>query len=317
MEVGIAKGRSLNLLEEAVLRTVIYADVFNFPMTSREIAHFLIADKPYSHAEIESVLRNSQALRFPIESIDGLWFCRGRTELVEMRRERERASAQLWSQAARCGRWLSYLPFVRMVALTGALAMRNAAHATDDIDYLLVTAPGRVWTARLFAVVLVRLAKLRGVTICPNYVLSEHALAQSRHTLYMAHEVVQMIPLYGQAIYETMRDANAWVYTQMANANQPFYDLPKAKQNRISTWLKRAAEAVLGGAFGDALDAWECRRKMRRFEPELNKPHAAAHLDRDHVKGHFDDHGHFVMRAYEERLHAYGITGSALPLAGD
>ncbi len=317
MEVGLAKGRCLNPLEEAILRTVIYADVFNFPMSSREIAHFLIADKAYSHAEIDSVLRNSQALRFLIESADELWFCRGRAELIETRRAREYASTQLWSQALSCGRWLSYLPFVRMVALTGALAMRNAAHATDDIDYMLVTAPGRVWMARLFAVVLVRLAKLRGVTICPNYVLSENALAQSRHSLYIAHEVVQMIPLHGRAIYEKMRDANAWVYMQMANASQPFYDLPEGKQSRISVWLKRAAEAVLGGRIGDALDTWERRRKMQRFAPELKKPHAAAHLDRDHVKGHFDDHGHFVLRAYQERLRAHGVTESAMPLAGD
>lgn len=317
MEVGLAKEQCVNLIEEAVVRTVVYADVFNFPMTSREIAHFLIADSPYSLSQIESTLHNSDALRFLIESAEGYWFCRGRGEIVEIRRAHERASAQLWSQAVRCGGWLSYLPFVRMVALTGALAMRNAAHASDDIDYLLITASGRVWTARLFAVILVRLAKLRGITICPNYVLSEQALVQSRQTLYIAHEVAQMIPLHGRALYEKMRDANKWVCQQMPNSAQPFYDLPEIGQNRLIAWFKRAAERLLSGKLGDSLDAWEHRRKMYRFAPELEKPHAAARLDRDHVKGHFEDHGHFIMSAYDERLRRYDIAESPLPLAGD
>ncbi|MFN8450301.1 MAG: hypothetical protein U0521_17370 [Anaerolineae bacterium] len=47
--------------------------------------------------------------------------------------------ARLW-RAAR-------LPPVRMVALTGALVVRNASDNDDDLDYVLVTRRG-AWIAR-------------------------------------------------------------------------------------------------------------------------------------------------------------------------
>ncbi len=62
-----------------------------------------------------------------------------------------------------------------MIAVTGALAMKNSG-AGDDIDVLIVTAPDRVWLTRAFAIALVYAGKLCGDTLCPNYVISERAL---------------------------------------------------------------------------------------------------------------------------------------------
>jgi hypothetical protein len=201
----------LNEIEEAILRTILYADVFYFPMTAREIHHFLIADTPTSLQSIEEALTCSPRLARLVET-DDIYFARaGRSDLIRLRIERERASHELWSRALFYGRWLARLPFVRMVALTGALAMRNAANARDDVDYVLVTAEHRVWLARAFAIVLVRLGRLRGITLCPNYVLAEGALEQERHDLFIAHEVAQMVPISGFDVYHTMRDCNRWV----------------------------------------------------------------------------------------------------------
>ena len=43
-------------IEVAILRTVLYADVFQFPMTPQEIHHFLIADAPASFSQVEQAL---------------------------------------------------------------------------------------------------------------------------------------------------------------------------------------------------------------------------------------------------------------------
>jgi hypothetical protein len=42
-------------LETAILRTILYADVFNFPMTIAEIQHFLISEYSTTRAEIEQM----------------------------------------------------------------------------------------------------------------------------------------------------------------------------------------------------------------------------------------------------------------------
>src|SRR5687767_14654331 len=151
--------------DDAILRTLLYADVFDYPLMLAEIHHYLIAapagDKP-APAAIEAALRSSPWLATRVTRVNGYVTLRDREAIGALRDERRRHSAQLWPHARRWGRRLGYLPFVRMVAVTGALAVDNSPQG-DDIDFLLVTVPGRVWLARALAVIVVRLARLRGV----------------------------------------------------------------------------------------------------------------------------------------------------------
>jgi hypothetical protein len=302
-------------LDHAILRTVLYGDVFQFPLTAREIHHFLIDSTPCTLDDVETRLRESSYLAAMLVQEGGWVALAGRTDLFELRAERETASAGLMEAARRYGRWLGCVPFARMVAITGALSMRNAASPRDDLDYVLVTARGRVWLARAFAIVIVRLAKLGGTVVCPNYVLAESALAQTRQDLYIAHEIAQMTPLYGFALYEAMRACNRWAELQLPNALAPFYPEPEYTPGRWLGALKRTAEVLLGGRVGDALEGWESRRKMQRFQAQLEPDSPGAQIDGDRVKGHFRDHGQRVLHAYQLRVQM--LDQAQYPLAGD
>lgn len=310
------KSSRLKPIEAAVLRTVLYGDVFNFPMTAREIHHFLVHDEPVSLRAVENALASPGLLSY-LHHAEGYVVRVGRADLIPVRVAREQASRALMPQALRYGVWLSRLPFVRMVALTGALAMRNAAGAQDDLDYLLVTTPGRVWLARAFSIALVRLVKRRGVVICPNYVLAESALMQERQDLFIAHEVAQMVPLFGKALYDHMRGINAWVVDYLPNADGVFYSADADSPQGFWMLLKRGIEALLGGRLGDVLEGWEHRRKLRRFSRDMQTPHHAARLDDQQVKGHFHDHGYVVLEQYAERLRDVGLEVGVLSLSAD
>jgi hypothetical protein len=306
-------------IEDAVFRTILYADVFSFALTPREIHHFLIADAPLGIETVERALTGLAAAQ-RIARHDDLITVYGRDYLAEVRRQREAIALTQWRQAQRYGAWLSRLPYIRMVALTGSLAMHNSSSAQDDLDYVLVIAPGRVWLARLLAIGVVRLARLHGVTICPNYVLAETALAQDRRDLFIAHEVVQMVPLFGFGLYHTMRQVNSWVSDHLPNAHGAYY--PEREYQPEALWrvIKRAGEWLLGGAVGDRLERWEYRRKHARFARQIHHT-SAARIDPENVKGHFEDHGVRVLREYHARLAAWGLhadsSSSSLPLAGD
>jgi len=307
----------MNMIEAAILRTVLYADLFDFPMTMTEIHHFLIHDEPVSLEEVRQTLVESAWLQPILSIIHEYVVYDGRTELVQVRQAREYASEQLWPLAIRYGAWLARLPFVRMVALTGALAMHNAADHEDDLDYILVTAPKRVWLARAFSILLVRLARLQGVEICPNYVLAETALEQDRRDIFMAHEVAQMAPVYGYDLYKRFRLANAWVGFQLPNANDAYYREPEYSPGGLWKAAKRFLEIILGGNLGDWIERWEYRRKLRRFASEMDKPYSSAKLDSNHVKGHFDDHGHPVLQKFYRRLEGYGLEMTKATVPGD
>lgn len=298
---------ALHELECDILRTLLYGDIFRFPMTAREIHHFLITTSPCSLNDVETALQCSDILLARLERHGEWYVLAGRGDCVAERSRREAASEHLMVQARRYGRWLARLPFVRSVILTGALAMRNAAHTHDDLDFLLVTTVGRVWMARLFAILVVRLARLRGVTVCPNYVLAESALTQDRQDLYIAHELAQMVPLSGVECYAALHDANPWMTSFLANADGPFHTEPEIAPGRLARAAQRLTEWVLGGRLGDRLETWERQRKTRKFQAQAPEPGPGARLDETRVKGHFRDHGEYVLREYEARLRSFGL----------
>ncbi len=303
-------------LEAAILRTVLYADVFDFPMKIEEIHHYLISDEAVSLAEVAQTFHQSVILKQKLKQIGDYIIFQGSESLIETRRKRETASTSLWPQAIRWGYILSALPYVRMVALTGALAVHNAADYDDDLDYMLITAPHRVWLARAFAILMVRIGRLRGVTICPNYVLAETNLVQTRRDIFLAHEVAQMVPIYGTDYYRRFREVNDWSYQQLPNAVDPYFDKPEI-QLGMSRVIKRVLEVALGGAVGNWLELWEYRRKLHRFSADLQTPNSSAQVDDTQIKGHFNDHGHPVLQKYARRLQECGLTEESLARTGD
>jgi hypothetical protein len=299
--------RIMEPIEAAIMRTILYADVFHFPLSLTEIHRFLIHDEGTPLALVEEKLENCRHLLYE----DAGYYClKNRQEILITRQERERHSLALWQSAFRYGRWFAAIPFVRMVALTGALAVRNPASLRDDFDYMLVTKSGRVWTARLLAVVLVRVVRLMGRELCPNYVLAEEQLLQARQDIFIAHELAQMQPIHGLALYQQMLDINGWAKDYLPNI-----EAYKNRQGSVSP-IKRILEWILAGRFGDWLENWEFSRKAEKFSAEIDD-HSSAQIDENQAKGHFKDNGHPILEQYHARLREYGLIEEAIAVVGD
>lgn len=307
----------MNPVEHAILRTLIYGSLFRFPMSASEIHHFLISEQPIKRADIDATLAHSLVLRDHICHVAGFYALREHQADIALRCQRATITQTLWPLAIRYGAWLGYLPFVRMVALTGALSVHNPHDDRDDFDYMLIAQPGRVWLARAFAVLMVRLMRLRGHEICPNYVLAADQLTQMRHDLYIAHEVTQMTPIYDENLYQRLMRGNRWTQDYLPNAQGIFH---VAAPPRFAGWrmrFKRALETWLGGRLGDWLENWEYRRKQTRFTAAPLPEDHDAWLSPEAVKGHFQDHGAPIIRHYAQRLRAYGLDERPSAAAGD
>ena len=303
-------------LEQAIVRTLAYVDVFDYPLTAAEIHHYLMG-LPAPAVQVNRALQNGRLSASMLSRRDGYFTLRGREAIVATRQRREAGARQMWREATHYGRRIAALPFVRMVAVTGSLAVNNVEPA-GDIDYLIVTANDRLWLCRAFTILLVRLAERRGVTLCPNYLLSERALRLNERNLYTAHELAQMIPLAGIETYRRMRQLNDWTAEWLPNAT----DLPPhaahipkpARQPRRA--VQRLAEPVLRGSIGARVEQWEMTRKVRKFTGQVAARESAA-APKDHeiafsadwCKGHFDGHGNRVLHEYERRLEAVGYGG--------
>jgi hypothetical protein len=190
-----------------------------------------------------------------------------------------------------------------MVAVTGALAMDNVDEGAD-LDYLIVTEPGRVWLCRFLIVQLVRLHRRRGVVICPNWILSEEAIRLERRDLFSARELAQMVPVVGPDVYRRMIEANGWIRELLPNAVGPPHEgHPLAA---AGSPVARFGEAVLRWSPFDPLERWVERRKTREIR-RLDPDSPEVVLDHRQCKGHVDGHGRRISEAYGERLRSLSL----------
>jgi hypothetical protein len=286
-------------MEEAILQTVAYVDMYDYPLTAAEIHRYLVGI-PAELPEVEQALENSRQVNNLLGKNGDYYFLAGRGYIVDIRRRRARISEGLWPQAIYYGRLASALPFVSMVAVTGSLAVDNV-DSRADIDYLIVTEPGRLWLCRAMVILLVRRAARLGITLCPNYFLSESALSFEERNLFAAHEIVQMIPITGLKIYRQLREENQWVSNILPNSDgapRPISDLTKPLPTPIKG-ARKLGEFTLRTRPGGWLERWEMNRKIRRFSQQ---PALETAFSVDYCKGHFEDHGRRTLDQYTERL---------------
>jgi hypothetical protein len=229
----------------------------------------------------------------------------GRESIADLRARRERVAQALWGKAHMWSRRVAQLPFVRMVALTGSLAVGNVEPGAD-IDYLIVTAPDRLWVCRAAVIALTRWAARYGDVICPNYFVSERALAIRERNLYTAREFAQMIPLQGMSTYRRMCTRNTWVRGYLPNAQgAPTLSAHICVSDSLhpdARSIPRAlAEAILQTPPGNRLEQWEMQRKLRKFHTQ-REAHLESSFGPDCCKGHFGDHMTRTLHAFAQRV---------------
>ncbi len=293
----VAPPATLTRLEQAIWRTVAYVDLFDYPLTAVEIHRYLDGVRATA-VEVARALAGSPALADCLSHNSGYFCLPEREAIVEIRQTRRRRAQRLWPEAARYGRIIARLPFVRMVAVTGSLAMNNVGEDAD-IDYFIVTENGRLWLARALVIGIVRLAARRGVELCPNYFVAESALTLPEQNIYTAREIVQMVPLFGWPVYEQLRQQNCWASDFMPNADGP--PLIQIVEPEPALWMQRLAELPLRSPLGTRLEQWEQRRKIERLQAQQDGSGESL-FTAVICKGHFQAHQQRTLTAYQHRL---------------
>lgn len=286
-------GQQASSLEAAIWRTIAYVDGFDYPLTAVEI-HRYLEKQQTTLAKVEASLIHNTSLSF----LNGYYTLPDRESIVKTRAERTQIAQQLWPHATYYAQLIAKLPFVRMIAVTGSLAMNNVT-ADADVDYLIVTEHGRLWLTRALIIVVVKMAMKQEIILCPNYILSQNNLHFNQQNLYTAHELSQMIPLSGLNIYGQMRKQNEWTTHYLPNATMlpTNHITPNKGTSRLQRWL----EPPLRSTIGNGLEQWEMKRKIHKLQtavPTNNDTQFTANL----CKGHFDSHQQRAIQAYQLKI---------------
>jgi glycosyltransferase involved in cell wall biosynthesis len=284
----------------AVLATVVYADLFDAPVTVAEAARSCLGARLSPEEVRDRAARPPLAGLVSLHPTDILTL-RGREQLVARRADGALRTAELLARHRPVIAALASLPFVRMLALSGGTAHRNA-RGGDDIDLFVVATAGRAYTAYTMLFLASTLTRRRGI-LCPNYLVDEgHLRIAYHHDLFTAHQAISLVPLAGLETFERFVAANqAWV-----RLFYPSY-VPREPEGSLgASPIQRLAERALAWSLGDEVErvlsvAWRFhlgRRAARSPQPDLV-------LDPGILKLHLSDHRRHVLARFEERLAAF------------
>ena len=240
---------AVSTLEFSILKVLSYAHVFKYPLNKHEIVWGL--DIPFSDpALLDQTLTKME--REGIIHVCGNFFSLISDNRMEERRlDLNKRAKKYLKIAHRMSRFIGNFPFVRAVFLSGSIT-KNSMAKDSDIDYFIITEPGRLWFARTVLIAFKKIFLLNSYKLfCLNYFVDSNNLKIQDQNLYVAHEIATLIPTYGIQKCESFIASNRWIQEYLPNADK--IDVSVAVKGRIRG-LKWMLEKLLNGKVGHYLD---------------------------------------------------------------
>ena len=280
--------------ELAILKTVVYADLFDYPLRVEELELGLF-DVELTEREIRRLVDESPRLGSVLIEREGFLTLAGREHIVEKRRAGASRAKELLGRYGRVLERIARLPFVRLVALSGAAAF-DAVH-DDDIDLFVVATKRRAWAACLLVTIVSRLyGSRRG--ICANYFLDEGSLELADRDLYTAHQLVHLRPLVGRHAYATLIARNTWVSEWFPAGYRAA--LTRAVPSARVGVSERVSALGLGALLEFVSRKVLTANLLRKIPPGTDP--AAVRLGPGRLKLHINDHRPASIARFERRL---------------
>lgn len=246
-----------------IIATVAYYDAFGYPLTSFEIWKYMMCSRYYDenhvHAEVclGDIVRllEHESVRAIIEKDRGMYVLKGKKQYVAERIAKGKISAKKKKKLGAIVSVLKFVPFVRMIGVTGTLSL-NSATAKSDLDLLVVLKKGRIWTGRTLVTLAAHLLGKRRYAdkikdrVCLNYFIADNALELITKDLFSAHEYSFMVPLFDNAIHSRFQIKNKWI-----KKIKPNYEIniinPLSMQTGVGlcTFLQKIGETLVSWNF--------------------------------------------------------------------
>lgn len=232
----------------AVFKALAYFDIFNYPLTIPEIEKY--AGFQFTHlSEVEN------ALDFLKESLIVFQFgeyytLKNEYCLITRRQAGNLAAFNIFSKAQKKSNFIHRFPFVRSVNISGSLS-KNYFDKNTDIDYFVITEPGRLWLCRFLLTIYKKIFLFNSRKyFCINYYVDTHSLEIPDKNLFSATEIVTLRNQTGGYYYNQFLEKNTWVFQYFPNYNTTF----SSDSIESVHGFKKIMEKLFSGRIGDYLD---------------------------------------------------------------
>jgi hypothetical protein len=285
---------SIDEVQVSVLRILLYFDIFKHPLKAEEIAK-------YSEFGKEGLLKVQAALTLLskerlIKSKDSYYFLSTAEDCVDRRIKGEQYAKQSLRKARKYSRLISAFPFVRGICLSGSIS-KLYMDKEADIDYFVITSPGRMWIARTLLVLFKKLFLLNSKKyFCVNYFVTEESLSIPNKNIFTATELAFLIPTYSERQYKKLMDANEWY--------REYYPKFSLRDNRWMIgrkkyFIKPFLEKILSGKTGGKIDDYFFRLTLNHWKKKF--PHFNSEKFDLRLRSRKNESKHHPL-GYQERI---------------
>lgn len=297
----------------AVVRTLLYFDIFKHPLRKEELVAFshLRADES---ADLNAALDQLLQAGLIVEANGHFALSEAGERTARRARHTQRAEERM-VKARRNSALIGNFPFVRAVMLSGSIS-KGVLDEGGDIDYFIITAPRRLWVARTLLVLYKKLFLFNSrKDFCVNYFIDTDHLAIEDRNLFTATEVVTLLPTYGAQLCRDFFRANHWAFERFPNMPM---ERPMPHEAKVPG-SKSRSEQLLRSSLGELLDDAFMRltymRWRRKFGGLDERTFELALRTRKYVsKHHPQGFQQRVLDALSERI-AHFETQHGLSLA--
>ena len=246
--------------EIEILKLVAYFDVFDYPLKQAEVNQFLLLTPEDISEQIKN-LKDKKVLLVHADYI-GIGDLESK---VKRREEGNNKALGLATKASKNARLISKFPFVRGVLISGSYS-KGFVGEDGDIDYFIVTKPGRLWIARTSLVLYKKLFLLNSHEyFCVNYFVDEEHLEIEEKNIFTATELITLLPMVNEELYQQLMNKNNWVREYYPSL---FHEDPTIDDQHRSTFQK-VSEKPLSGRIGNKLDNYLMRLTLKKWQKKF------------------------------------------------
>jgi len=292
-----------------VLKTMLYYDIFNYPLKSKEVFHFL-GTNSITEEHVRNTL-DELANEILIYRFDNLYSLHPNETNIIRRIKGNIEAEKCLVVAQEKAKLISRFPFVRGVLASGTLS-KGYMDEKSDIDFFIVTAPQRLWIARTLLVLYKRLV-LGGSHkhFCVNYFVDEDHLEIEEKNLFTATELATVLPLYGSEQYNKLIATNDWLKGFFPNhVVRSTENVPKS----TVTAFKKVLETLINACFPNKIESYFKSLTMKRWKKLYETQYSKADFDiafKSKAYASKNHPQHFqrkVMETYAEKLKLFKLS---------
>jgi hypothetical protein len=246
--------------EQGILKTLIYFDIFNYPLTVEELLKF--HPSPIANEiEFRDVLQE-MATRGWLYRHNQFFSLQESAASVERRVKGNKLAEEKLPIAKKYCRIIASFPFVRAILLSGSIS-KNYMDANSDVDYFIVTEPGRLWLTRALLAAFKRVFLLNSRKFfCINYFVDARSLEIEEKNIYTAFEIATLIPVYGKEVCEKFMGRNAWMKNHFPNLAGQTFEIAAESGSAF----KSVFEKMFSGKTGEWLDNFFMKLARSRWK---------------------------------------------------